>query len=238
MRPHMTYLIYSTKRSGSFLLCEALWNTGLAGRPKEYFTPLESLFLADEVDIAAYLGTVFEQGTTPNGVCGAKLIWEDIDVFLEKARQTPRYRQMATAAILQDLLPNLHHIRITRRDKVRQAISALRAYQTGAWIWFDGDAPITVAEPVFDFEAIEMLIETIKGHEMSLQQYFLEAGITPFDVVYEDLAHAYEATAVRVLQHLRITIPEPLVFGSRRMKRQSDALSEDWVRRYHALKGV
>ena len=37
MKPHTSYIICAVKRSGSFLLCEALKNTGLAGNPEEYF---------------------------------------------------------------------------------------------------------------------------------------------------------------------------------------------------------
>ncbi len=36
-RPVQSYLIASTPRSGSTLLCEALTNTGVAGRPEEYY---------------------------------------------------------------------------------------------------------------------------------------------------------------------------------------------------------
>ena len=35
--PVQSYLIASTPRSGSTLLCEALTNTGVAGRPEEYY---------------------------------------------------------------------------------------------------------------------------------------------------------------------------------------------------------
>ena len=35
--PEMSYLICSTPRSGSTLLCEAMINTGIAGRPEEYY---------------------------------------------------------------------------------------------------------------------------------------------------------------------------------------------------------
>ena len=35
-----SYLICATPRSGSSLLCEALRNTGLAGKPDEYFGPM------------------------------------------------------------------------------------------------------------------------------------------------------------------------------------------------------
>src|SRR6267142_4337583 len=36
-----SYLVCATPRSGSTLLCEALSNTGLAGRPEEYFETLK-----------------------------------------------------------------------------------------------------------------------------------------------------------------------------------------------------
>ena len=35
--PWLSYLICSTPRSGSTLLCEALTNTGVAGAPEEYY---------------------------------------------------------------------------------------------------------------------------------------------------------------------------------------------------------
>jgi trehalose 2-sulfotransferase len=35
--PRVSYLICSTPRSGSTLLCEAMISTGLAGRPEEYY---------------------------------------------------------------------------------------------------------------------------------------------------------------------------------------------------------
>jgi LPS sulfotransferase NodH len=42
MRPHTSYLICATQRSGSTLLCEILKNTHLAGYPEEYFDALKS----------------------------------------------------------------------------------------------------------------------------------------------------------------------------------------------------
>src|SRR3954468_249168 len=39
-QPQASYLVCATPRSGSTLLCEALCNTGVAGRPAEYFEAL------------------------------------------------------------------------------------------------------------------------------------------------------------------------------------------------------
>jgi len=41
-----------------------------------------------------------------------------------------------------------------------------------------------------------------------------------------------EETALRVLEYLNIEYPENLAFTERRSRKQGDALSEEWVRRY------
>src|SRR5690242_63902 len=41
MQPHHSYLVCATPRSGSTLFCELLRNSGIAGRPEEYFEYLK-----------------------------------------------------------------------------------------------------------------------------------------------------------------------------------------------------
>ena len=40
MSPDRSYLVCSTPRSGSALVCQALAQSGVAGRPEEYFEAL------------------------------------------------------------------------------------------------------------------------------------------------------------------------------------------------------
>ena len=40
MKPERSYLVCATPRSGSTLVCQALEETGVAGRPEEYFEAL------------------------------------------------------------------------------------------------------------------------------------------------------------------------------------------------------
>lgn len=78
--PTRGYLICCIERTGSNLLAEALVQTGSAGRPFEYFSPV----LQDKPWMRGILGdatmlTGFTQilraASTPNGVFGAKLHW-------------------------------------------------------------------------------------------------------------------------------------------------------------------
>lgn len=78
--PSRGYLICCIERTGSNLLAGALLQTGRAGRPQEYFSPV----LQDTPGMRAILGDstlltgvpkILRAGATPNGIFGAKLHW-------------------------------------------------------------------------------------------------------------------------------------------------------------------
>ena len=237
---------------------EALKETGLPRRPKEYFETLENSSVLellgdysrledvygeptfwDGAGYAQYLTSVLDEGTTPDGVFGAKMMWEYFGDFIDNIRQIPAYREMAVPDILATVFPNLHYIRVTRRDKVRQAVSLWKAIQTWSWQQDEQASPIdrhAHKELMFHFEAIDHLVQRITAHDAAWEQFFADAGVQPCTVVYEELAGAYQETALNILQYLHIPVPEGLVFGERRMKQQADTLSDEWVRRYAALK--
>lgn len=235
MSQQISYLICASPRSGSFLLCETLKNTGLAGQPEEYFNPYWK-DRWEKIPYSDYLAWVIEHGKSSNGVFGAKLLWEYFPYFLSKLQSIPDYTEIATAPLLSMVFPNLHYIWITRQDKVRQAVSHWRAIQTQIWTWQTDEQRVPAKDPVFDFEAIESSVQEIRMQEDSWQHYFDMWGIQPFTVVYEEFIQAYEATALQILRYLNVAYPENLVFAQRQMKRQADSLSEEWVQRYHSLK--
>lgn len=239
---------------------EALKETGLPRRPREYFETLgndavlellggysrledeygEPTFW-DGTGYANYLEWVRQAGTTPNGVLGAKMMWGYFGDFIDNARQIPAYREMAVPDILASNFPNLHYIWVTRLDKVRQAVSLWKAIQTWTWSHDEQAQPVekrSRRELVFNFEAIDHLVQRIKAHEAAWWQYFDDSDIRPCIVVYEELASTYETIALNILRYLHISIPQELVFGERRMKQQANALSEQWVERYNVLKRV
>jgi LPS sulfotransferase NodH len=269
---HTSYLICTTPRSGSTLLCEALTNTGIAGRPEEFFQireetgttrrPLEYFEGIDTTEIAAILGEstgldnplmnpvpgegyanyltrIIQQRTTPNGVFGAKVMWGYFEGLLCNIGRIPQYRDLAERDRLAAVFPNLHYIRVTRRDKVSQAVSLWKAIQTWSWN-YEAASHAASRFPektlTFHFGAIDHLVQQIKADEAAWQQYFTSNDLIPFTVLYEELTAAYEETARKILRYLDIPLPENLVFAQRHMKRQADKLSQEWVERYYHLK--
>lgn len=242
---------------------EELRETGLPRRPKEYFTGHENVELMAMIETFAapddmsadelaqshahyreYLAHVLEEGTTANGVFGAKLMWGYFDDFISNVRDIPDYRQMPVPALLSTIFPNLHYIQVTRRDKVRQAISLWKAIQT--WKWREDtlrsshsirNQPARPQAPLrFHAGAIDHLIERIEEHEQQWQHFFSETHIQPFRIVYEELVECHEAITRHILRYLDIPHAENMPVAMPQMQRQADALSEDWVDRYYACK--
>ncbi len=237
MRTTLSYFICTTPRTGSFLLAEALEGTGIAGRPQEYFeSSLENLWM-ERLGIASepeYFEKVMEEGTTSNGVFGAKLFWFQFQYLLTKLDRTFG-RSESNPSLLNESFPNLRFVLLTRRDKVRQAISYVRAIQSDVWWSIPGESetqPTPKQEPIFDREEIESRVAHLIYLEANWRRYFEERGIRPLTIVYEEMIDALEPAVSAVLHELGLPIPEGLTVPSPRLAKQSDQLTELWVRRY------
>lgn len=235
---------------------EALKSTGLPKRPQDYFADFTSPDIVEilgsysriddrptqfaQYDVSSYayyLEKVFEEGTTPNGVFGAKLMWSYLDDFVAYLSDILFCKEMPVPQLLSTVFPNLHYIWVIREDKVQQAVSLWKAIQTWTWKQESSSADKQPARELhFHFAAIDHLVQQITRDEAAWQRYFATNGIQPFPVVYEELIRAYEKTALSILDYLSIPIPDNHLFAERRMKQQADALSDEWVQRYRYLK--
>lgn len=230
---------------------EALQHSGLPRRPEEYFdrdrhaniierlafrempderTTPDPSPLWDPATYDRYLEWAIGQGTTGNGVFGAKLMWGYLGDFADLVRGIEGYAGLTIPQVLARAFPALSYVRITREDKVRQAVSLWKAVQTQAWRKDAGDGP--KVEPEFSFRAVNFLVRQLTAHDASWDAYFLGLGHEPLKVTYEELAAAPDATVRRTLEHVGIDVPETLAISGPRLQVQADAVSEDWVRRF------
>jgi trehalose 2-sulfotransferase len=243
---------------------EALRHSGRPRRPQEYFigaqdrTILRHLGehasvdgrpgrspLWDRHDYEPFLRWAIEQGTTPNGVFGAKLMWGYFGDFVSLLREIPVYREVPLKDLLPGVFPNLRYVRVVRANKVRQAVSLWKAVQTATWRTEDSEGEARVDEAdtsnglgprlKFHFGAIEHLLDQILAHEACWDAFFEHCEIQPHVVVYEDFVENYEETGLWVLEQIGVEAPESFEF-ERRMQPQADDLNRRWARRFSELK--
>src|SRR6195256_3230422 len=208
---------------------EALRQSGLPRRPHEYFDPdrhiniVERLAFREMPDGTGrpsplwhpdtydrYLAWALQEGTTPNGVFGAKLMWGYLGDFAQLLRGIDGMAGRALPDLLERAFPGLRYIQITRQDKVRQAVSLWKAVQTQAWKREPGTEEGVTVEPVFSFRAINYLVRLLTAHDASWDAYFLGLGYEALKITYEELAESTVGTVRRVLDHLGIPAPRDL----------------------------
>src|SRR5262249_36026793 len=132
-------------------------------------------------------------------------------------------------------------------NKVRQAISWLRAQQTGIWHVDAHGSPVRPeyphqnsmvvhseprGVPSYDFASIESFVDQVVQLECQWQGFFDTSDTRPLTVVYEDFVGTQQQTAERVLDHLHIPRPDRLQLTAKRLGRMSDDVSIEWESRY------
>jgi len=190
--PRRDYVICTTPRCGSWLLCRQLFNAGL-GVPSEYFNLRHVVELSrrwglDPRDTRAYLDALKARRTTPNGAWGTKLMWTQ---FADRR-----------SALKIELLGRAVPLFLVRDDVTAQAASLLVSWATGLW----DVHPIPTTPPRDDirFELDELAsLERVMARENSLwRDLFRSRGIEPMVISYESLVADQAGTLKRVASAL------------------------------------
>jgi trehalose 2-sulfotransferase len=234
------YLICATPRTGSTLLCSALASTGLAGKPESYFRSADVHAYAarwgvpvgpdGSLSMSDFVRAARTAGSTPNGVFGARVMWGTIEDVVGPLRAHDDGSRGSDLAVLERVLGPTCCVYLRRSDVVAQAVSWARAEQTGRWQ--DGD-PVPGFVPRFDPSTIDGYATTIRRHDAAWHAWFEAQGVRPLVVCYEDLVDDAAGIVGSTLEWLGL---DPAA-GHRcevGTQRQSDALNEEWIERYHA----
>jgi LPS sulfotransferase NodH len=236
-----SYLICATPRTGSSLLCGLLDSTGVAGHPESWFRRQgEREFaarwgIADPSDgtfgYAGYFQAAVAAGSTANGVFAARIMWGTMDEVT--AHLAPVYPGHAgsAAGLLSAAFGRTRFVYLRRGDVVAQAVSLLRAEQTGVWFETADDRQEPVAQPGFDFGQVRDLVRQVKEDNASWEAWFAAEGIQPCRVLYEELDADPIGIASGVLGFLGLDLPEGREITVRH-KRLADELNAQWIESY------
>jgi LPS sulfotransferase NodH len=237
-KPRLAYLVCATHRSGSNLLCQLLWHTGRAGFPQEAFSPTRigpiseqhGLGVDGEKDFRGYLDALVAQRQTSNGVFGAKVMWTHLD-FLCGRLGVARGRPFAA---LEAALPGSRYVWMRRRDAVRQAISMVKAKQTGVYNSLQESEGRQPAVPAYDFATLDKQVRRFRREDEGWEARFREARVSPHEVFYEDLTADVDGALRDVLRFLGLEAPDGFRAPPVHYRRLADETNDDWEARYRA----
>jgi LPS sulfotransferase NodH len=225
------------------LLCGLLATTGIAGRPESYFRRQDERRWASgwgicrpdgTFDYSDYFHAADRAGRTANGVFAARVMWgtlEEMSAHLGRLYPADGGNDLA---LLSAAFGSPRFVYLRRDDLVEQAVSRLRAEQTGVWAEMTGTPRTPPAVmPHFDGDAIGGYVREAEEHNAAWREWFTAMEVEPLEVVYEELASDPATVARRVLDHLGIFLPfEPALVPAHRQL--ADALNDEWATWYRA----
>src|SRR5688572_14887608 len=161
-----SFFVCTTPRTGSTMFVYALAESRAVGLAAEHFNPLTVPRESDRRIGDHLVDCTGKAGGT--GVFGTKLHWSHLEPFLARLRRLRGARGLSDGRLIEAVFPTPRYIALTRDDTLAQAVSWWRAKITR--VWLDDDEQ--VADPVFDFDAIDERVRMAREHDAAWQRWF------------------------------------------------------------------
>jgi LPS sulfotransferase NodH len=206
------YVICTEERSGSNLLCHHLASTGVLGTPNEAFKHAADVARLRRSGMSGVRDHLMS-ATTPNGVYGFKFFSGHFDLI--------------AGTDWLERLPGLQFVYLERRDLLGQAISLVKATQTGSF-----RAAVTpMAEPFYDRAAVTFALRRLALAQARWKIFFAANDLRPLHMIYEDVCADPDAAVRAIAERVGVDV-SGIVSSAPAMQIQRDAVSDEWRQRY------
>ena len=250
MSGYDAFVICTSPRSGSTLLCKLLAATGISGNPGSYFhdpslDAWEDYFGLPQQPsrrkrIEAVIARALDKGTKDTGMFGLRLQRGSFDFFMQSLALLHPDATTDIARI-EATFGSTCFIHLTRTDKVEQAVSLVRAEQSGLWHRApDGREIERLAapqDPTYDAARIAEAVDTFETYDADWHRWFEAQAVAPMRVTYDALARDPTGVLSEILGALALdrtraesVLPE--------VAKLADATNRDWVARFRAEAGA
>jgi LPS sulfotransferase NodH len=230
------------------MIIEDMRNTGILGQPEEWFVPWDPS--KTQVNWQEAFAGVLKRACGDTGVMAVKVMANQLhnidacltEVFPAGPKDDPdQDREFGHfARAFQDA----KWVKITRRDTVAQAISRLMAKQTGinhatanpedahfAGNLARGYSDDYNKKTVYRYETLLNYVTAIVLENLAWSRFFASHGITPVELIYEDIAKDAEMTHLDAIAGLIGLETEP-ERQPRTMVKMGNSRNHDWRERF------
>ena len=242
-----SYIICATPRSGSTLLCDLLTDTGVAGRPDSFFLfdtfdwpqyfNVSTASWNDKYDFdQSYLSAVLDYGTNGTSVFGMRLMWDNLN-DLSKRLDSFYPALPSDSARFAAAFENPVYLYLSRKDKVAQAVSHLKAEQTGLWhVFANGEERERLKPglpPTYDFKQLLNLVDQAEQADALWKTWFVKQQIEPIRLSYEILCEQPQLIVGSILSRLDLAGERANRLTPKTAK-LADNESDQWIARFKA----
>lgn len=248
MARYDSYVICTAPRSGSTLLCKLLAATGVSGNPGshfhepsisdwlDYFDLAPGSSLTEREVLAEIFRAAVSKGSLATGMFGLRLQRHSFDFFAQKLAIL-HAGLSSDAERFQAAFGRTLFVHLTRGDKVEQAVSYVKARQTGLWHAApDGTELERLSppqEPAYDAGEIRARFEEVTTYDDDWAGWFVTERIDPLRISYESLSTDPIGTLQRMLDRLGLD-REAAADVSPGVAKLADRTSRDWVARFRS----
>jgi LPS sulfotransferase NodH len=238
---YFSYMLCTSPRSGSTLLCGLLNQSGVAGRPASYFRP-ESIpeyakgwgvRLEENSWDKKYIKAVLKESANESRYGGLRIMWSNFPAF--KTRLKELYPMVDNdRALLLDSLGVNKYVYLYRNNKLAQAVSLVIAKQTGLWhLNSDGsdrEKDESKSQLKYSYDEISEELQMLKDEALGWEVWFQTNRIQPLMLEYEDLAANPKGALEEILTFIDVDRASVVDVGTKKM---ANALNKEWIDRYN-----
>jgi len=243
-----SFIICTSPRSGSTLLCKLLSATEISGYPNSYFhnpslsSWLKSFnlsnndFTSSREALRAIFAAARNKGTGKTEIFGLRLQRGSFDFFMEQIGvlypDIHGDQNRVQAAFGQTLF-----IHLTRENKLNQAISCVKAQQTGLWhMAADGTELERLSapkKPFYNAAEIERHIIEFTEYDVAWNAWFSQQSLEPLRITYNELSDSPAEVLANILE--RLGLDRKTAYGiSPPVAKLADGINRNWEKRFRA----
>lgn len=245
---YQSYIICTSPRSGSTLLCRLLAATGQCGKPDSHFhspsisdwagyykiTP--DNYESEQDLLTAIFQAARDRGTANTGMFGLRMQSPSFDFFMRKLSLlcpgcSGDYERIEKA------FGRTLIIHLTRTNKLDQAISFVKADQTGLWHKApDGtelERTAAVKKPIYDANAIAFHLAELTNMDAAWTSWFAKEQIDPVRINYDDLSASPMDVTIKIHEHMDLPLKITHSIGLP-VAKLADSTNKRWAKRFLA----
>ena len=180
------------------------------------------------------------RGRSANGIFGLRLQRPSFPFFFSNLALV-HPGAMSDRERFEQVFGRTLFIHLSRTDKVEQAVSCLKAEQTGLWhVAADGSDLERVGPPrapEYDRVAIQAWVEAMAGYDRDWSAWYAAEAITPVRIGYDELSADPQGVLAHVLAELGLN-PTAAARVSPSVRKMADDINKDWASRFRADAGL